>query len=63
MGESDLSAEQILTFTAGLHTLNPLQVGRGVAKGPFGTAAGQSIVVLGAEARRLFASFRDGNLS
>ena len=63
VGESDLSAEQILTFTAGLHTLNPLQVGRGVAKGSFGTAAGQSIVVLGAEARRLFASFRDGNLS
>ncbi len=55
VGESDLSAEQILTFTAGLHTLNPLQVGRGVAKGRFGTAAGQSIVVLGAEARRLFA--------
>ncbi|HET8986889.1 MAG TPA: LCP family protein, partial [Humibacillus sp.] len=63
VGKSDLSAEQILTFTAGLHTLSPLQVGRGVAKGAFGTAAGQSIVVLGAEARQLFASFRDGNLS
>jgi polyisoprenyl-teichoic acid--peptidoglycan teichoic acid transferase len=62
VGESDLSAEQILTFTAGLHALSPLQVGRGVAKGPIGAAAGQSIVVLGAEARRLFASFRDGNL-
>jgi polyisoprenyl-teichoic acid--peptidoglycan teichoic acid transferase len=62
VGDSDLSAEQILTFAAGLHTLSPLQVGRGVAKGPIGTAAGQSIVVLGAEARRLFASFRDGNL-
>ena len=63
VGKSNLSAEQILTFTAGLHTLSPLQVGRGVAKGSFGMAAGQSIVVLGAEARRLFASFRDGNLS
>ena len=62
VGKSDLSAEQILTFTAGLHTLSPLQVGRGVAKGSFGTAAGQSIVVLGAQARQLFASFRDGNL-
>jgi LCP family protein required for cell wall assembly len=62
VGRSNLSAEQILTFTAGLHTLSPLQVGRGVAKGSFGTAAGQSIVVLGAEARALFASFRDGNL-
>jgi polyisoprenyl-teichoic acid--peptidoglycan teichoic acid transferase len=62
VGRSDLSAEQILTFAAGLHTLSPLQVGRGVAKGAFGTTSGQSIVVLGAEARRLFASFRDGNL-
>ncbi|GAA2164804.1 LytR family transcriptional attenuator [Humibacillus xanthopallidus] len=62
VGRSNLSAEQILTFTAGLHTLSPLQVGRGVAKGSFGTAAGQSIVVLGAQARALFASFRDGNL-
>jgi LCP family protein required for cell wall assembly len=62
VGQSNLSAEQILTFTAGLHTLSPLQVGRGVAKGSIGTAAGQSIVVLGAEARQLFASFRDGNL-
>ncbi|WP_207555825.1 LCP family protein [Intrasporangium flavum] len=63
VGRSNLDAEQILTFTAGLHTLNPLKVGRGVAKGAFGWAGQQSIVVLGAEARRLFAQFRDGNLS
>ena len=63
VGRSNLDAEQILTFTAGLHTLNPLKVGRGVAKGAFGWAGQQSIVVLGAEARRLFAQFRDGNLA
>ena len=63
VGKSDLDAEQILTFTAGLHALNPLKVGRGVAKGAFGWAGQQSIVVLGDEARRLFAQFRDGNLS
>ena len=63
VGKSNLDAEQILTFTAGLHALNPLKVGRGVAKGAFGWAGQQSIVVLGAEARRLFAQFRDGNLS
>jgi LCP family protein required for cell wall assembly len=63
VGRSNLDAEQILTFTAGLHTLNPLKVGRGVAKGAFGWAGQASIVVLGAEARRLFAQFRDGNLS
>jgi LCP family protein required for cell wall assembly len=63
VGKSNLSAEQILTFTAGLHQLSPLKVGRGVAKGAFGWAGQQSIVILGSEARRLFAEFRDGNLS
>ncbi len=63
VGKTNLSAEQMLTYAAGLYTLNPLQVGRDVAKGGFGTASGQSIVVLGAEAKKLFASFRDGNLS
>ncbi|NUR80847.1 MAG: LCP family protein [Dermatophilaceae bacterium] len=63
VGKSNLTAEQILTFTAGLHQVSPLKVGRAVAKGAFGTAGGQSIVVLGNEARRLFAQFRDGNLS
>ncbi|WP_147067991.1 LCP family protein [Terrabacter aerolatus] len=63
VGTSNLTAEQILTFTAGLHQLSPLKVGRGVAKGAFGWAEKQSIVVLGAQARSLFAAFRDGNLS
>ncbi|GAB3885844.1 hypothetical protein GCM10028802_36140 [Terrabacter terrigena] len=63
VGTSNLTAEQILTFTAGLHQVSPLKVGLGVAKGSFGTAGAQSIVVLGNEARRLFAQFRDGNLS
>jgi LCP family protein required for cell wall assembly len=63
VGKSNLTAEQILTFTAGLHQLSPLKVGRGVAKGAFGWAGKQSIVILGAEARSLFSEFRDGNLS
>jgi polyisoprenyl-teichoic acid--peptidoglycan teichoic acid transferase len=63
VGRSNLSAEQILTFTAGLHQLSPLEVGRGVAQGAFGWAGQQSIVVLGRQARGLFAEFRDGNLS
>ena len=63
VGQSNLTAEQILTFTAGLHTLSPLKVGRGVAQGAFGWAGRQSIVVLGNQARALFAEFRDGNLS
>jgi LCP family protein required for cell wall assembly len=63
VGRSDLSAEAMLTYAARLYALNPLEVGRGVAKGAFGTASGQSIVVLGEQARRLFADFRDGRLS
>jgi len=63
VGRSNLSAEEILTFTAGLHQLSPLEVGRGVAQGAFGWAGQQSIVVLGRQARGLFAEFRDGNLS
>lgn len=62
VGTSNLSAEQMLTYAARLHVLNPLQVGRGVAKGALGRAGQQSIVVLGSQARALFASFRDGNL-
>lgn len=63
VGKSNLSAEQMLTYAARLYALNPLHVGRGVAKGAFGTASGQSIVVMGRPARDLFAAFRDGNLS
>ncbi|HET7399413.1 MAG TPA: LCP family protein [Intrasporangium sp.] len=59
---SDLSAEQILTYAARFHTLDPLKVGRGVAQGAFGWAGQQSIVVLGPQARALFGDFRDGNL-
>jgi len=63
VGRSDLSAEQMITFAAGLYQINPAQVGRGVAAGSTGWAGSQSIVVLGDQARRLFASFKDGNLS
>jgi LCP family protein required for cell wall assembly len=63
VARSNLSAEQMLTYAAALLRLSPTNVGRGVAKGAFGWVGGQSIVVLGQEARALFASFRDGNLS
>ncbi|MDN5790863.1 MAG: LCP family protein, partial [Micrococcales bacterium] len=62
VGASDVDAAQILTYTAGLHRLNPMKVGRGVAKGPFGWAGRASIVVLGEQARGLFTRFKDGNL-
>jgi LCP family protein required for cell wall assembly len=59
---SNVSAEQMLTYTASFYQLNPMKIGRGVAKGPTGWVGRQSVVLLGAEARRLFASFKDGNL-
>lgn len=63
VGRSNVNAEAMLTYAASLYQVNPLKVGRRVAKGAIGTAAGQSIVVLGPEARSYFAQFRDGNLS
>lgn len=61
--KSNLTAEQMLTYAASFYQLNPTKIGRGVAKGPIGTVGSQSVVLLGTEAKRLFASFTDGNLS
>ncbi|MDN5795453.1 MAG: LCP family protein [Intrasporangium sp.] len=60
---TDLDAEQMLTFVARFYQVKPAEVGRSVARGAFGWAGGQSIVVLGPQARSLFADFADGNLS
>jgi LCP family protein required for cell wall assembly len=61
--KSNLTAEQMLTYAASFYQLNPAQLGRGVAKGATAMVSSQSVVLLGTEAKRLFASFRDGNLS
>ncbi len=60
---TDLDGERMLTFLARFYRVNPAKVGRGVAQGGFGWAGGQSIVLLGPQARSLFADFADGNLS
>ncbi len=61
--ESDLSAEDALTFVASFYRLNPTKVGHTVAKGGFGTSPdGQSIVILDDASKRAFASFADGRL-
>lgn len=61
---TNLSAEQVLTFAAGAYVTNPKKVHNRVAIGGFGmTSDGQSIVLLNASARRMFADIRDGNLS
>ena len=53
----------MLTLAAGAYVTNPTKVKNKVASGGFGmTSDGQSIVVLGAPARRLFADIRDGSL-
>ena len=61
--ETNLSAEQVLTFGAAVFATRPKKVHNRVAMGGFGmTADGQSIVKLDARARRMFADMRDGNL-
>jgi polyisoprenyl-teichoic acid--peptidoglycan teichoic acid transferase len=62
--ETNMSAEQVLTFAAAALGANPKKVNNRVAIGGFGwTSDGQSIVRLDAAARRMFADIRDGNLS
>jgi len=61
---TNLSAEQVLTFAAGAYVTQPSKVHNRVAIGGFGwTSDRQSIVLLDANARRMFADIRDGNLS
>jgi polyisoprenyl-teichoic acid--peptidoglycan teichoic acid transferase len=61
---TNLSAEQVLTFAAGALVTDPKKVPNKVAIGGFGwTPDRQSIVLLDANARRMFADIRDGNLS
>ncbi len=60
---TNLSAEQVLTLVAGVYITQPSKVHNAVAAGSFGTTSdGQSIVLLDAKARRLFADIRNGNL-
>lgn len=62
--ESDLDAEQMLTFAAWTYRADPAAFGMSVAKGGFGTSSdGQSIVVLDDAAYADFEDFADGNLS
>jgi polyisoprenyl-teichoic acid--peptidoglycan teichoic acid transferase len=61
---TNLSAEQVLTLAAGAYVTDPSKVHNRVAIGGFGmTSDGQSIVLLDANARGMFADIRDGNLS
>ncbi|WP_338750054.1 LCP family protein [Janibacter alittae] len=59
---SDLTATQMLLFTASFYKVNPLKVGHEVAQGPTGMESGQSIVRLGPESRKNLRRFRDGRL-
>lgn len=62
--ETNLSAEQVLTLTAGAYVTQSARIHNRVVTGGFGwTADRQSIVLLDANARALFADMRDGNLS
>lgn len=60
---SNLTAEEMLLFTASFYRVDPTSVGRAVAQGPTGTQSGQSVVRLDADSRSAFRDFRDGRLS
>lgn len=60
---SNLSAEEMLLFTASFYRVNPTKVGHAVAKGPTAMQSGQSIVRLDSESKAAFRDFRDGRLS
>lgn len=61
---TNMSAEEVLTFAAGVYITNPKKVHNRVAAGGLGTTSdGQSIVLWDAKARRLFGDIRNGNLS
>lgn len=60
---SNLSAEEMLLFSAAFFKVSPTKVGHTVAKGPVGTAGGgQSVVFLGDEAKASMRDFADGRL-
>ncbi|KRE36059.1 hypothetical protein ASG73_15500 [Janibacter sp. Soil728] len=60
---SDLSAQEMLLFSASFYRVSPTKVGHAVAKGPTAMQSGQSIVRLDAESKAAFRDFRDGRLS
>ena len=59
---SNLTASEMLLFTAAMYRVNPLKVGHEVAQGPTGMQSGQSIVRLGEQSRQHLRGFRDGRL-
>jgi LCP family protein required for cell wall assembly len=60
---TDLPAENALQYAAWAWSIKPSKVGRVVATGGFGTRDGQSVVLLGSHARRIFKDFAKGRLS
>ena len=60
---SDLSAEEMLLFSANFYKVAPNKVGHEVAQGPTGMESGQSIVRLDSDSKAAFRDFRDGRLN
>lgn len=61
--DTNLSAEQVLTFAAAFHQVDPRKAGHVVATGGFGWSKDrQSIVIPDAKAKAAFVTFRSGRL-
>ncbi len=60
---SDLSAEEMLLFSANFYRVTPTKVGHEVAQGPPDMQSGQSIVRLDGDSKAAFSDFGDGRLN
>jgi LCP family protein required for cell wall assembly len=60
---TNLSAEQILTMSSMAFRVSPLKFGNQVAPGTPAMIGGQSVVLLGADAPRLFAGLKGGRIA
>ncbi len=61
--QTDMSAEQALTFLAAFYKVNPAKVGHTVVPGTLGTSSdGQSIVKVTSATKNAFAKLKDGRL-
>ena len=59
---SDLTAAEALRFGAWIYKISPMRVGHEVVTGSTPTIGGQSVVVLGDDARATFRDFEDARL-
>ncbi len=59
---TDLSVAEVLNLSASLYLSNTAKVANKVVPGSIGTRSGQSVVLLGSGARKIFSDMKNGRL-